>query len=306
MFLPLVRRIVVAGTTLGLAALPVAQDRKSDQAPAKVDRPAPRPLKGSNERHVPQPPRLLPGRPGRDPGIAAAKLPAADAGVVAFTAAMDPPAVAPGGAGTMTVVMALTGDAVLPEPPPAKFTFAGRQGALLVTGQPTFRPAESPGSAPALKGLPCYDDFAIFDVPFTVDAAAPIGVHELEVAIQFELWNGQKGGLIGRFLDPVSAQVTVARTVAESTAGADAGAQSPAPTDGGSDAMVSTAAAGAAGSTGIGGGGDGGDPAATAPVAGTDAAGGREPGGPSFVLLLAGVGAIVALLAIVLASRSRS
>ena len=34
-------------------------------------------------------------------------------------------------------------------------------GALTVTGKPRFRPAESAGLAPALKGMPAYDNLAI-------------------------------------------------------------------------------------------------------------------------------------------------
>ncbi|MCA8952889.1 MAG: hypothetical protein KDE27_25490, partial [Planctomycetes bacterium] len=192
----------------------------------KVDAPERVPL-DKDGKPLPKPkfqPVVLPNRgPGRgDHPAENAKSPGAAAGHVRFTVACEPATVAPGGQGTLVVYMALAGNAVMLDPPPAEFLFERAQGGLMVVGEPRFRPAQTSGLAPALKGLPVYDDLAVLEVPFTVDAGAAVGSHPLDLAIRYELLDGQKGGEIGRFTDPIAGTVTVSPATVAPNASAPA------------------------------------------------------------------------------------
>lgn len=155
------------------------------------------------------------------PGAEVGKLPGAASGLTAFDTSCDPAVLAPGEAGTLVVVMKLRGDAVMLDPPPVEFSFGSRQGALSIDGEPTFRPTRQKGLAPAMKGTPVYDDVAIIDVPITVSPGATEGTHRIELALQYELWNGVKGGSYGKLKDLVSGEVRVGR--ARSDAGQSEG-----------------------------------------------------------------------------------
>ena len=172
----------------------------------QVQKAKPGPAVGRTRHHV--------IRGGRATETEKAKTPGVAKGVVSFEASIKPGSLAPGMRGTMVVVMALKGDAVMLDPPPVTFDISNLQGPLTVMGPPRFRPPLEAGLAPALKGLPVYDDLAILEVPFAVADDADPGNHPLAFALQYQLINGTKGGMVGSFTDVVSAEVVVHKHLA--------------------------------------------------------------------------------------------
>jgi hypothetical protein len=172
---------------------------------------------------VPAKPAGLHGRPLalRSPdaikkaGEAKGKLPGVRAGVVKFDSNCRPGRVSPGSSGTIQVLMAFAGNAVMLDPPPVTFKIEPQQGFLTVDGPPSFQPPEPAGLAPALKGLPAYDNYAIFEVPFGVADDAPAGTQHLDILIRYEVLDGVAGGVLGTFTDRITADVEVAATAAE-------------------------------------------------------------------------------------------
>lgn len=247
-------------------------------------------------------PRVLRTGFERDPAAEAGKRPAAAAGVAKFNVACSPRAVPAGGEATMVVVMTLAGDAVMPDPPSASFVFERQQGALTIVGEPRFRPAARPGSQPALKGLPHYDDFAILDVPFAVAAGAEAGEHRLELTFRYELLNGKRGGVLGPFTDSLGIDVQV---VHAPTAPDAAGAVP--------EATAARLAAGSAATAdGAGDGATGADRSSVPTTVPADAPRTAEPPPnappptpePPLALLLA-AGALLGLLVVVALQRAR-
>lgn len=147
--------------------------------------------------------------PPKELAAAKAKLPGSAAKLVKFETSCQPAIVLAGERGTMRVLMTLRGESVMLDPPPVTFKIAPQQGELTVLGEPTFLPAESSGLAPALKNIPAYDNFAVFTLPFEVSKDAQPGKQHLALSLQYELFNGQKGGVIGTFTDQLGIDVQV-------------------------------------------------------------------------------------------------
>lgn len=138
-----------------------------------------------------------------------AKLPGTQQGHISFESSCRPRRLHAGEQGTIQVLMLFAGEAVMLDPPPVKFAIERQQGALVIDGEPRFRPAEPAGLAPALKGLRAYDNYAMFDVPFTVDATAQPGSHPFELTIRYDLVSGTKGIPVGSFTDQVAVAIDV-------------------------------------------------------------------------------------------------
>lgn len=130
------------------------------------------------------------------------------AGAVRLEGSCTPKKVLPGGTGSITVLMALIGDSVLLDPPPMTFQTLARQDAIQL-GTPVFRAVKSAGLAPALKGLPAFDDYAIFDVPFAVDATARPALYPVKLAFTYTLHNGKTGGTHEPYTDEIEVEVSV-------------------------------------------------------------------------------------------------
>ncbi|MCR9245275.1 MAG: hypothetical protein NXI31_09605 [bacterium] len=293
--------IPVAIVTM-LAALP-AQGEKSGGGSAgngspgravKVDGPGPFDPKAAARKGIK--PRKAAPRRGvrRNSDAERGKLPGARKGLVRFDVSCEPAALAPGADGQMTVVMSFAGDAIMLDPPPVKFEFESRQGALVVLAEPKFRPAQVGGHAPALKGLPAYDDYAIFDVPFRVDADAKTGVHPLAVTLKYGLFNGQKGGEIGNFTDVLGSKIAVNPALAAQLAGGSkraatlpANSEVPGPSESGESDGAPAEALGGQGAAAM--------PVAGAGGVGEDAEPTPEPE-QSNLLLIGGGGLLVAIV----------
>jgi LPXTG-motif cell wall-anchored protein len=179
-----------------LASLPLlAQDRKPTPAPSRG---------GAEEKET-----EMSGDKGPD---AVAPVPSnvvmPTRGQCHFVPATMPRRVAPGGDGTLVVVMVLEGDAVLVSPPPVTFELRDRQGPIQL-GVPQFRPAKLATLATAFQGREAYDNTAIIDIPFRVDPSTPFGKHPVVLGLAFELHMGRSGHPIGRFSDVVKHDLEV-------------------------------------------------------------------------------------------------
>ena len=147
----------------------------------------------------------------------------AKAGVVRFESSCSPKKLAPGGMGTITVVMAFVGDTVMLDPPPMTFQTEARQASIGL-GVPVFRAVKSAGRAPALKGRAAFDDYAIFDVPITVDAYARPALYPVKLAFTYQLHDGKTGGTREPYSDEIEIEISVQNPpVAEPEAAALAG-----------------------------------------------------------------------------------
>lgn len=183
-----------------------------DGSDVKVDAPDPPAEKTSKPGDLrPSTRSLQPIRPltEQEIEIEAGKRALTSRDAATFDPSCEPRRVPVGGRGTIVVLMLLKGDSVMLSPPPVKFSIAPAQGNLTVLGEPTFRPPEQAGLAPALKGLPAYDNYAIFEVPFAVDAGATPGTEHLQLSIQYELIDGQRGGSLGAFRQDIAIDVPV-------------------------------------------------------------------------------------------------
>ncbi|MGE3174383.1 MAG: hypothetical protein AB7O97_17265 [Planctomycetota bacterium] len=226
-----------------------------DGSTAKVDAPDPPAEKASKPGDLrPSTRSLLPVRPltEQEIEVEAAKRALTSRDAATFDPSCQPRRVPAGGRGTVVVLMLLKGDSVLLSPPPVKFGFAPTQGNLTVLGQPTFRPPDQAGLAPALKDLPAYDNYAVFEVPFAVDAGATAGTEHLQLTIQYELIDGQRGGSLGAFRQDLAIDVPVVAVADEpvvvatnsptSTAPATDAGSTPLPADDGMVTPVDSAA----------------------------------------------------------------
>lgn len=196
---------------LGAAALS-AQEEGIDAAKAEVLR-AEAALQAARAAIPTKPVQLAPPEPPKHvetSGFRAAAL--------TFDPTCRPRRLVPGGKGTLTVVVALTGNHVLLADGSTKFTVAQKQGAIAV-GTPVFRPAtnkERRPLAPAMKNLPVYDDCAIFDVPLEVDADAPEGKQKVAIELAYTLYNGETARPTNPYTDRIEYEVVIGPASVES------------------------------------------------------------------------------------------
>lgn len=130
---------------------------------------------------------------------------------VSFDPACRPRRVAPGGNGTLTIVMALKGTNVLPAPPQVRFEMASKQGPVELEA-PAFRPPPTTrvhSRAPAIKERPVYDDCAIVDIPFHVEAGAKEQTQKVVIDLTYTLTDGMTRAENGPFTDRIECNVVV-------------------------------------------------------------------------------------------------
>ena len=126
-----------------------------------------------------------------------------------FQASCKPAKLLPGQSGTLMVVAILQGSAVLPSPAPVEVM--PRQGVTPVSlGTLRVRPAERGQLAKAYVGQPVYDNTAIFEVPVTMSSDAKLGEkHLVSLDLKFDLYDGNSGQPVGRFIDRVATNIEV-------------------------------------------------------------------------------------------------
>jgi hypothetical protein len=130
-----------------------------------------------------------------------------------FYATVKPNKLMPGQSGVVSVAAILMGDAVIPTPPPMEMIGAAQQG-VIGLGPMSFVPAEPGTHAKGYLGRPVYDNYAIFEVPVTVSPDAEVGKkHRVAIDMRFDLYDGNSGQPVGRFVDQVSTEIEIGRAL---------------------------------------------------------------------------------------------
>src|SRR5262245_1694938 len=141
-----------------------------------------------------------------------------------FHATVKPTKLMPGQSGVVSVAAILLGDAVIPSPPPMELIGAAQQG-VIGLGAISFQPAEPGKHAKGYLGRPVYDNYAIFEVPVTVSPDAEIGKKQrVAIDMRFDLYDGNTGQPVGRFVDQVSTEIEIGRALDPAVAMARDGA----------------------------------------------------------------------------------
>lgn len=154
-----------------------------------------------------------------------------------FQLSATPAKLMPGQSGTLRVLATLRGNTVLPSPAPMEMVGPQQQGKVTL-GSLTPLPAAPGRLAAAYLGRPVYDNYAVFEVPVTMAADAPLGSkHVAAVDMRFDLFDGNSAQPIGRFVDRVSMEIEVGkvadpevRGMAKAAAAPEATPDLPAPT----------------------------------------------------------------------------
>lgn len=145
-----------------------------------------------------------------------------------FAASVKPAKLLPGQSGTLVVSALLSGQAVLQPPAPISIVGSRQQG-FVTLGDIRFRPAELGRHAAGYQGRPVYDNYAIFEIPVTVGADVAMGAKQnVNVDLQFDIYDGFSAQPIGRFLDRFSVEVEVGAVPDPMVAGFSAAASMPA------------------------------------------------------------------------------
>ena len=229
-----------------------------------------------------------------------------------FQASLVPAKLLPGQSGMLKVLATLQGNAVIPAPAPMEMVGLMQQGSV-VLGPLSPLPAEPGRLAAAYLGRPVYDNYAIFDVPVTMAADAPLGSkHVAAVDMRFDLYDGNTAQTIGRFVDRVSLTIEVGAVPdpqVRGLAAPDAAPAAVAPAAAPPAAAPSVGAAGGAANLPVDGQVRTPEPATNAPAAAVEAPAGDGPvpsadgaEGVPMPLLLGG-GVALAVLGILLLRR---
>jgi hypothetical protein len=136
-----------------------------------------------------------------------------------FVAACRPPKLMPGQSGTLLITAILQGQSVLPAP--LQMTMTPRvPGDLVTVGTLAAHPAEPGTIAKAYIGRPVYENTAVFEMPITMAATAKLGQKQpVAVDLQFDVYSGESGQAVGRFVERVSTDIEVAPYVEPAVSG---------------------------------------------------------------------------------------
>lgn len=146
-----------------------------------------------------------------------------------FVAACRPPKLLPGQSGVMLITAILQGQAVLPAPLNMVMTPRVKEGTASL-GNLAARPANPGTIAKAYLGRPVYENTAVFEVPVTLGKDAKLGEKTpLAVDLQFDIYHGDSGQAVGRFIERVSTDVEVAPHVDPQVVGGRGEREAPQP-----------------------------------------------------------------------------
>lgn len=130
-----------------------------------------------------------------------------------FVAACQPARMMPGQSGTLRVTAILRDRFVLPSPAPVTVVPAMQSGAAEI-GELVALPAAPGRLARAYLGQPVYENTAVFEAPVTIGTGATIGEKQpIAFDLKFDLYDGETGQALGRFLERVSTEVEIAPTI---------------------------------------------------------------------------------------------
>ncbi len=118
-----------------------------------------------------------------------------------FDAVINPKRLLPGQSGVLTVTMIMEGSSILQSPPPLQVRGTG----AMPVGDWTIRPAKRGELAPAYRGQPVYDNWAVLEMPVTMPTDARLGEKRYAgLDLEFDLNHGETGQPLGHFRENVS------------------------------------------------------------------------------------------------------
>lgn len=127
-----------------------------------------------------------------------------------FVAVCRPPKLLPGESGTLMITAILQGQAVLSSPLQMTMTPRVNLGSASL-GALVAHPALPGTIAKAYLGRPVYENTAVFEVPVTMGNEVRLGEKtSVAVDLQFDVYNGDSGRAVGRFIELVRVDVEVA------------------------------------------------------------------------------------------------
>lgn len=136
-----------------------------------------------------------------------------------FVAVCRPPKLLPGQSGTLMISAILQGESVLASPLQMTMTPRVKAGTVSM-GDLVAHPALPGAIAKAYLGRPVYENTAVFEVPVTMGKDVQIGGKaSVVVDLQFDVYNGNSGQAVGRFIERVATDIDVAPHVDPQIAG---------------------------------------------------------------------------------------
>jgi predicted RecA/RadA family phage recombinase len=127
-----------------------------------------------------------------------------------FVAVCRPPKLLPGESGTLMITAILQGQAVLSSPLQMTMTPRVNLGSVSL-GDLVAHPALPGTMAKAYLGRPVYENTAVFEVPVTMGNDVRLGEKtSVSVDLQFDVYHGESGLPVGRFIERVTTNVDVA------------------------------------------------------------------------------------------------
>jgi hypothetical protein len=139
-----------------------------------------------------------------------------------FVAVCRPPKLLPGQSGTLVISAILQGQSVLPSPLQMTMTPRVKLGSVSL-GDLVARPALPGTIAKAYLGRAVYENTAVLEVPVTMGKDVTLGGKtSVAVDLQFDVYDGDSGRALGRYIERVTTDVDVAPHVDPQIAGRQA------------------------------------------------------------------------------------
>ena len=138
-----------------------------------------------------------------------------------FNVSCRPAQLLPGQSGVVMIVASLLGSAVLPAP--LNLTVTSRIPSNTVAmGDFSARPAPIGTMSAAYLGQPVYENTVVLELPVTMGSSLTLGDKQsVSADLQFDIYDGESGQPVGRFIERVSTDVLIAAHLDPVVAGSD-------------------------------------------------------------------------------------
>ena len=138
-----------------------------------------------------------------------------------FNVSCRPAQLLPGQSGVLMIVASLLGKAVLPAP--LNLSVTPRIPANSVAmGDFLAHPAPIGTMSSAYLGQPVYENTVVLEVPVTMGSTLTLGEKQpVSADLQFDIYDGESGQPVGRFIERVSTDVLIAAHLDPAVAGSD-------------------------------------------------------------------------------------
>ena len=142
-----------------------------------------------------------------------------------FNVSCRPAQLLPGQSGVLMIVASLLGSAVLPTPLNLSVTSRVPSNSV-VMGDFSARPAPIGTMSEAYLGQPVYENTLVLEVPVTMGSTLALGDKQSVAAdLQFDIYDGESGRPVGRFIERVSMDILIAAHLDPVVAGSDRAAE---------------------------------------------------------------------------------